>query len=291
MAFRLLIGALMIGSIYGLVGLGYSLIYKASGLMNFSQGDMLMLGAFVGLTFYKTAGLPFPIAMVLTFIVMFLVGFGIEKLIIRNLVSHNAPKIFIVLATIALSILFKNFAMLTWGSRLLRFPSIFGNLSSIKIAGIAFQPESILAVGASILCMIALHFFMTRTRFGTAMRSAAQDPLAARTCSIDVSLTTGMTWGLSAAIASLGGMLFGPVYGVSMSMGAQLGLKGFSSAVIGGYGNMYGAIVGGLILGFTETFASGYISSDFKDFISFGVLIIFLFLKPTGLFNERALQD
>ncbi len=288
---RLLIGALMVGSIYGLIGLGYSLIYSASGLMNFAQGDIFMIGAFVGLTFYRYLELPFFISLLLTIIIMFLFGFLLQKTIIQKLLFRKEGQgIFIVLATIAISIFLKNFAQITWGSRRLEFPSIFGT-SAFELGGVRVQPESFLVVGISLICMLALHMFMKKTKFGTAMRSAAQDPIAARACGIDVSLTTGITWGISSGIAAIGGMLYGPVYGVSITIGTIVGMRGFSGAVIGGYGNMYGAIIGGLLLGFIETFAAGLISSDFKDFIAFGVLMIFLFIKPTGLFNERALQD
>jgi branched-chain amino acid transport system permease protein len=292
MFIRFLVGALMVGSIYGLIGLGYSLIYRASGLMNFAQGDLFMLGAFIGLTFYRYLKFPFAVSLILTMAVMFLVGFLLEKGVIRRLLKREGrmQDIFIVLVTIAVSIFMKNFAQLTWGSRRLEFPPIFGR-ATIKIAGINIQPESFLVVIVSLICMLLLHLFMTKTKFGTAMRSAAQDPLAARSCGIDVSLTTGVTWGISAGVAAVGGILYGPVYGVFMAMGTTIGMRGFSGAVVGGYGNMYGAIVGGLMLGFIETFAAGLISSDFKDFIAFAVLMIFLFIKPTGIFNERALKD
>lgn len=289
MFIKLLIGALMIGSVYGLIALGYSIIYRASGLMNFAQGDLFMLGSFVGLTFYRYIGLPFAVSFLLTILVMFLVGMLLERAVIRKILKKSQGY-FIVLATIALSIFFKNLAMVIWGSRRVEFPSIL-SIGNLKLGEISVQPESLLVVIIAWTCMVLLHIFMTRTKFGTAMRSAAQDPLAARACGIDVSLTTGVTWGLSAAVASVGGMLYGPVYGVSMTIGATIGQRAFSSAVVGGYGNMYGAIAGGLLIGFVETFAAGYISSDFKDFIAFAVLMLFLFLKPTGLFNERALQD
>ncbi len=289
MFIKLLIGALMIGSVYGLIALGYSIIYRASGLMNFAQGDLFMLGSFVGLTFYRYIGLPFAVSFLLTILVMFLVGMLLERAVIRKILKKSQGY-FIVLATIALSIFFKNLAMVIWGSRRVEFPSIL-SIGNLKLGEISVQPESLLVVIIAWICMVLLHIFMTRTKFGTAMRSAAQDPLAARACGIDVSLTTGVTWGLSAAVASVGGMLYGPVYGVSMTIGATIGQRAFSSAVVGGYGNMYGAIAGGLLIGFVETFAAGYISSDFKDFIAFAVLMLFLFLKPTGLFNERALQD
>lgn len=289
MLFSLTVGALILGSIYGLIALGYSIIYRASGLMNFAQGELFMLGAFIGLTFYRYLQLPFLLSFVLTIIVMFLAGMLLERAVIRKILKKSNGE-FIVLATIALSVLFKNFAMLVWGSKRLEFPSLF-SVSSIEISGINIQPESILVVAATFIFMVLFWLFMNKTKFGTAMRSAAQDPLAARASGIDVSLTTGVTWGLSAAVSAIGGMLYGPVYGVTFGIGATIGMRGFAGAVIGGYGNMIGAVVGGLLLGFVETFAAGYIGSEYKDFVAYAVLILFMFLKPTGLFNERAIED
>lgn len=279
----------MIGSIYGLLGLGYSLIYRASGLMNFSQGDLFMVGAFVGMTFYRTLNLPFFLALLLTMVVMFFVGFFLEKLIIRQILRRSKSS-FIILATLAVSLLLKNGAAIIFGSNRQQFPSIFGTDVMINIGGVNIQPESLVVVGVALIAMVLLHLFMTKSSFGTAMRSAAQDPLAAQACGIDVSFTTGVTWGISSAVAAVGGILYGPVYGVSTAIGAVIGQRAFSSAVVGGYGNMYGAILGGLLIGFIETFAAGYISSEYKDFIAFAILLIFLFVKPTGLLNEPAVE-
>jgi len=289
MIFSLLVGALILGSIYGLIALGYSIIYRASGLMNFAQGELFMLGAFIGLTFYRYLQLPFFLSFILTIFIMFLMGILIERAMIRKILKRSSGE-FIVLATIALSILFKNMAMLIWGSKRIEFPSIV-NIGSIQMAGINIQPESILVVAVTIVFMFLFWLFMNKTKFGTAMRSAAQDPLAARACGIDVSLTTGVTWGLSAAVSAIGGMLYGPVYGVTFGIGSVIGIKGFAAAVVGGYGNMIGAVVGGLLLGFVETYAAGYIGSEYKDFVAYALLILFMFLKPTGLFNERAIED
>lgn len=285
-----IIGALMIGSIYALLALGYSLIYKASALMTFVHGDLFMLGAFVGLTLYGYLQIPFLLSLILTMIIMFIVGLFVEKFVIRILLHKKAPVIYVVLATIALSIILQNFAMLVWGSKMFYFPPIFG-VSQIKIGSFSIVPESLLGLVTAIICMVLLHIFMTKTRFGTSMRAAAQDPLAAKTMGINVSKTIGITWGISAALAGVAGVLFAPMYAVSMVMGSSPGLKGFAGAVIGGYGNMYGAIVGSLSLGLMETFVAGYISSAYKDFISFFILILVLVIKPTGIFNADVLED
>jgi branched-chain amino acid transport system permease protein len=287
---QILIGSIMIGSVYGLMALGYSLIYSASGLMTFVQGDLLMIGAFLGLTFYKSLGMPFIFAFLCTIVCMFIIGLLIERFIIRKLVGAGANIIFIVLATIALSIIFQNLAMVTWGSNVFQFPPIFKS-SVISIGKLKVVPELVMAIIIGIIIMIVLNLFMNRTRFGTSMRAAAQDPLAARTLSINVSLTTGVTWGIASALTGVAGMIIGPVYGVHTTMGVMIGLKGFAGAVIGGYGIMHGAIVGSMGLGIIETFTSGYISSTYKDVISFLILIVFLAIRPRGIFNAHVLDD
>jgi branched-chain amino acid transport system permease protein len=288
--FQVFVGAIAIGSIYGLVALGYSIIYSASGLMSFVQGELLMLGSFLGLTFYKYLKFPFWVALLLTMICMFLVGMIIEKYIIRNLQKSRTNTIFIVMATIALSIILKNFAMLVWGSNVFQFPPIFA-VSRIKFGKIWIQPESLMAIGIALFVMLVFHFFMTKSRLGTAMRAAAQDAMAAQTVHINVNMTTAFTWGIASMLTGIGGMLIGPIYGVSAQMGTMIGTKGFAGAVIGGYGNMYGAIVGSLMLGTIETFAAAYISSMYKNFISFFILIIFLVFIPRGLFKGKVYGD
>lgn len=286
----LLINGLIIGAIYGLIALGYSLIYRASGLMSFVQGDMITLGAYLGITFYKVLGLSIYTSLFLTFLCAFLFGILLEKGVIRVLLNKNVIPIYIVLATIAISYIIQNAAQAAYGSVTQWFPQVFGK-STLKIFGVTAQTEAWACLLVSVVLMVILHLFMTKTRFGTAMRGAAMDPIAAESCGINTSLSTGVTWGLSAGIASLAGMLLGPMYGVYTTLGATIGRKGFAGAVIGGYGNMYGAMIGGLILGLVETFVAGYWSGTYKNMIAYAVLLLFLFVKPTGIFNERAIQD
>lgn len=286
----LLISGLVLGGTYGLIALGYSLIYKASGLMSFVQGDIMTLGAYLGLTFFSILKLPFVVSVLLTVICAFLVGMLLERGVIRVLLNKNVLPIYVVLATIAISYIIQNGAQLTWGSLTLNFPSVF-SIKKVKLFGVNVRPEQILCTVASLVIMVLLHLFMTKTRFGTSLRAAAMDPMAAQSCGINVHLSTGITWGLSAGLAAVAGILVGPLYGVFILLGNQIGNKGFSGAVIGGYGNMYGAMVGGLLLGLIETFVTGYISSDYKNLIAYIILIVFLFVKPTGIFNERAIAD
>ena len=287
----LLVAGLCLGGIYGLVALGYSLIYKASGLMNFAMGDILTLGAFIGWTFAKKAGLPYFAALIITMVVMFFFGILLEKGVIRVILNRTSNAIFIVLATIAASYIIRNGSQFIWGTTQLNFPSIIKGFKGIQLGTYRLQVEPLVCIAFSICMMILLHFFMTKSRFGTAMRAAAQDPTAAKSCGINISLTTGITWGLASGIAAIGGILIGPLYGVYTMLGASIGRKCFASAVAGGYGNMYGAIVGGFIVGIAETMIAGYVSSMYKDMFVYLLLLIFLFVKPTGLFNEKTIQE
>jgi len=284
------LSGLVIGCIYALIALGFSLIYRASGLMNFSQGDILTIGAFVGYTFYAVLRLPFIVAFMLTIVFQVALGMLIERSVIRRLLGKNVDGIYIVLATIAVSYMLQNGAMLGWGTRIFYYPPIFSVLS-VRILNVNIQSEAAFCIVVSVVLMIALHIFVKYTAYGTAMRASAMDAKAAKACGVDPAMTTALTWGISAAIAGLGGMLIGPVYGIFLTLGAAIGRKGFAGAVIGGFGNMYGALLGGVLLGVIETVTSAYISSVYKDVVSYGLLMVFLFVKPTGIFNERAIVD
>jgi len=287
---NLIIGALMLGGVYGLVGMGYGLIYKASGLMTLAQGDMLMIGAFLGMTFYKYMGLPFVVSILLVMVIMFLLGMFIQRFMVTTLLAKGAQAVSIILCTVAISMILQNSAMFIWGSNTMNFPSIFG-VDTINFFGITMQPERLLCLGVGFVCMLALHFFMQKTKFGTSMRAAAQDPTAATALGINVPVTKGVAWGLASMLAGAVGVVVGPIYGVYTAMGALIGQKAFASAVVGGYGNMYGSIVGGMFFGFVETFVSAYWTSAYKDLISFGILIIVMVVMPTGLFREQVMED
>ncbi|WP_313128155.1 branched-chain amino acid ABC transporter permease [Anaerocolumna sp.] len=289
MIIRLIIGALMIGSVYGVVGIGYGLIYKASGLMSLAQGDMLMFGAFLGITFYKYLQLPFIVALLLTMIIMFLLGMFIERVMVTKLIEKGAQTVYIILCTISISMILQNSAMLTWGSNVLQFPAIF-NSASVKIFGVSVAPENLLVLGVGVIIMVTLQLFLTKTKFGISMRAAAQDEVAASALGINVPLTKGTAWGIASMLAGAIGVVVGPVFGVYMSMGAMIGQKAFAGAVVGGYGNMFGAIIGGVFFGFLETFVSAYLTSNYKDFITFGILIVVMIIMPKGIFNEEVME-
>ena len=290
MFIQLLIGAIMLGGIYGLLGLGYGIIYKTSGLLTFAQGEVLMIGAFLGYTFFKLFHMPFLVALLATVVIMFVFGFVFEKTIIRTILGGGGTPIHVVLATIGISIALQNLAALIWTSEIQQFPPIF-KVEYLEFGPVKVAPESISGIVVALASMVLLHLFMNYTKIGTAMRAAAQDSNAASVCGINVSFSKGLSWAISFALAGISGIIIGPVYGGYMLMGALIGLKGFAAAVIGGYGNMYGAILGGMIVGVIETMAAGYLSSSYKDFIAFFVFIVFLVIKPTGIFNEKIIES
>ena len=287
MFLSVLIGGLVLGCTYGILALGYSLIYQASGYMNFTQPNLLMLGAFIGLTLFEKMGLPYVVMLPLAMLIMAGFGMLMERGVIRVMINKKSKNIYIVLATIALATIIANAAMLIWDTRQHAFPNVFGRAATIPIGTAAVTYESILAIVLSVIAMVAVHFFLNRTKFGTGMRAAAQNKLAARAMGINVNLTVSVTYGIAAALACLGGILVSPALTVSMNLGNQLGIKGFASAVVGGYGHIYGAIVGGILLGLLETFVAYYISSVLKDFIVYAVMMIMIIVKPTGLFNAK----
>ena len=286
-----LVGGLVLGSTYGMLALGYSLIYRASGYMNFTQPDLLMIGAFLGLTFFRDASLPFFIALILTVVIMFFIGAAMERTAFRTLVKKDAKNIYIVLATIAFSIILQNAAMLIWDSRQHAMPPIFPPGTTLEIGAANVRPESILAIAISLCAMVLLSLFLQKTKFGTAMRATAQNKIAANVMGINVWLTISVSYGIAAALAGLGGLIVAPSLGVSMNLGSQLGFKSFAAAVIGGYGNMYGAVVGALIIGLVETFSAAYIGSVYKDFIVFALMVSVMIVRPNGLFNAKAYDN
>ena len=287
---QLLISALLSGSIYGLIALGYSLIYRASGIMNLAQGDLMCLGGFLGYTLFSVLKLPFLGSLVLTVVCCFIIGCILEKFVIRPIFKRSTTTSVIILATVAVSYIIQSLEIVGWGAAPLSMPS-FLKTSTVTIFGVIYQTESLLCIAIAIIFMLSIHFFMKKSRFGIAMRAAAMDPLAAGSCGINVNSTTRITWAISTTVAGLAGMMVGPLYGVTTTLGTAMSAKGFASAVVGGYGDMYGAILGGGVLAGLETFSAGYISSAMKQLIAYVTVLLILFVKPRGLMNAEAVQD
>jgi len=283
------LNGLPMGAIYALVALGYSLIYAAAGVLNWAQGDMVMLGAYLGFTLYQVVGLKFPVAMVLVMGAIAAVGVLIERWVLRPLRRRNSPPINVVIATLGVAIICRNAALAIWGPDAQPFAPPLGS-RTIEVGGLRLVPQDLLIVAVGVFLMLVLQYFLRYTREGKALRAVAQDRMAASLMGVHTERSDAVAFAASAALGAAAGILVAPLFFVTFSMGAGIGLKGFVAAVVGGLGNIPGAIAGGFALGVVEAAASGLISSGYRDAIAFAVLILVLWLKPSGLLSREVRQ-
>jgi len=274
---------LTVGSIYALVALGFTIIFNASGIVNFAQGEFVMLGALLAVSL-ATAGVPLALCLVLSVIVVPLIGCLLERLFIRPLAGR--PVLTPIIVTIGASIFMHGVAALLWGKDALPLAPLPGP-PTIVVGGAVLQGQSLWILGCGLLAMVALRLFFTRTQTGRAMRANAVNRQGALLVGINPGRIVMLSFGLSAGLGALAGVLVAPIITASYGMGTMLGLKGFAAAILGGLGSSPGAIVGGLLLGVLESFAAGFISSGYKDAVAFVILLLVLFLRPAGLFGAR----
>ena len=283
---RLLIAGVMSGGVYALVGLSFSFIYKGTNLINWAQGDWFMIGAFIGFTVLSVLGLPFWVAILATVVILFGLGFGLHRVLVSWMVERGAKLLDVLLATIGLSILLQNVAMLIWGTSVRSVPPLLDG--TLAFGAVIVPRQYLIILGVTVVAVATLYLFMQRTSFGTAMRAAADNPYAARVVGIPEHLVNATTWGIGAVVAGLAGVMVAPIFGAYFFLSLTVGIKGFAAAVVGGFGRPYGALAGGLILGVVETLGAAYISSAWKDGFAMAVLILFLLLRPHGLFRAEA---
>jgi branched-chain amino acid transport system permease protein len=271
------------GCIYALVGLGFILIYNATNGLNFAQGELVMLGAFV---FYAiiNAGAPYVAAALITIVVMAAVGFLFQRLFFYPL--RNRSFLAFIIATIGFSIAARNFALLVWGPNPLRVPSFFSS-DSVSIDKVVLAPEHLLIIAVTAIVLLLQYVLFFYTDLGRRLRASAQNAEVAQLMGIRVSRMIAVTFVISVMLAGLAGVLLGPIFLIDTDMGLNLILKAFIAVIIGGFGSVPGAVVGGLIVGLLEIFTAVFISSVYKDAIVFAVLIFFLVVFPQGLFGER----
>lgn len=292
MFISLVIAGLCLGCIYSLIGMGYSLVYKASGQVNFMQGQAVTLGGYIGFTFYRVLGIPFLPSMILCILLMFVFGILVQRGIIQTVEKRAAQPAMIIFTTTALGMLMQAAFPLVFGADQKPFGYLrFDGEEFVRILGTNVAYSSIFCLLIAIVLMIAMHLFLNKTKFGTAIRAAAMDPMAARSCGINVAFTTSAVWSLSCGIAAVTGMLVGPLYAIHWMIGSNLGNKGFSGSVTGGFGNMYGAIIGGILVGILETLIAAYLSSIYKDMFTYALLLVVLFIMPRGIMNEKSLGE
>ena len=284
-----LVNGLPIGAIYSLIALGYSLIYASSGVLNWAQGDMIMLGAYLGFSVIQYLKLGFVPAFFVSIALVGCVGFLIQLLILRPLRKRSSPAINVTIGTLGVAIISRNLALMIWGPNAQSIAPPTG-YKIYRFGTMVITGQDILVIVVAVLLMLSLHVFLRKSKEGKALRAVAQDRYAAALMGINTERSDGVAFMTSAALGAAAGLLVAPIFFVTFNMGATLGLKGFSAAVIGGLGSIPAAILGGLFLGVVESLASGQISSGYRDAITYTILILVLWLRPSGLFQRRISQ-
>ena len=292
--FQQLTNGLTIGSIYALVALGYTMVYGVLKLINFAHGDLFTIGAYLGLTLLTSMGLsehlgPFLGIIVLVLMVMGLLailGALLDRAAYRPL--RESPRLSAVVSALGASIFLQNTVMLIYGARSQAYPADIIPMTALEIFGLYIPVARILVLVVSFALMAALYLYIQKTRVGTAIRAAAIDQGAARLMGIDVNRVILYVFLIGPALGGAAGVMVGLLYGqIQFTMGWAFGLKAFTAAILGGIGNIPGAMVGGILLGVIEALGAQYISIAWKDAIAFGVLILILIVRPTGLLGER----
>ena len=281
-----LLSGLTVGAIYALVALGFSIIYNASNVINFAQGEFVMIGGMATVSLIAT-GLPLPLAALLAIAATTLVGLALAKFAVERVRGESVVTLIII--TIGASILLRGVAGLVWDKNLHALPAFSGD-RPIALGGATIVPQSLWVVGVTLVVVAALWWFFNRTLHGKAMLATSHNRLAAQLVGISVRRVLLVSFGLSAALGALAGILIAPITFTAWDVGVMLGLKGFAAAILGGLGSGPGAVLGGLALGLLEALSAGYVSSAYKDVIAFGIMLAVLVLMPGGLLGRRSAE-
>lgn len=275
-----------VGATYALAALGFSIIYNASGIINFAQGEFMMLGGMAA-AFLTAAGIPLPLAIALAVIIVALTGLIVEKLMIEP--ARDAEIVSIIIITIGISMILRGFVEVFLGKANHSLPH-FSSDKPLAALGATILPQSLWVLGVSTALVVALALFFARTRTGKSMLAASYNRLAAQLVGVNTNSVLLLSFVLSAVIGATGGILIAPIATTSYDSGLMLGLKGFVAATLGGLGNGFGAVFGGLFLGLFEALTAGYISSSYKDAAPFLLILIILVVRPQGLFGARQID-
>lgn len=280
----------MVGALYTLVALGFVLIYKSSNVINFAQGELVMMGGYIALNAILSYKISFFSALLLAMGIMAILGTGIERGILRPMTGR--PVVSIIMATIGLAAIFRGLAPMLWSAETRGFPEII-SAEPILLLGAAISKINIASAALAFICLIVFGLFFKFTRTGIAMRAVSDDPMASFTLGIDLRRILALVWAIAGLVSTLGGIIWGNILGVDVYL-AVVGLKVFPVVILGGLDSILGAVVGGFILGVMENLAAGYIDplvgGGAKDVVPFIFLVIVLMIRPFGLFGREIIE-
>ncbi len=279
MLLQLVVQGLATGAVYALVGLGFTLVFRTMNQVIFSQGHVFMAGAFLGYLIVSQLSLGPVVALVVVGGAGFIFGLLLDRLALRKL--HDAEHLNFVIATIGIGIILQNGIRIFYPEPV-KFPPVFGT-GLVEAGGVRITEPYFWVLGVTLALVVGLHLFFTYTRVGRGLRAVAADRVIASVMGVNVTRSITLTIAISTSVATIGGLLIGPIYYVSFDMGNMVGLKAFSAAILGGINSIPGTIIGGILLGVLENVSAGYISSSYKDAVAFAVLIVMLLVRPSGL--------
>ena len=283
LALQYLLSGVTKGSIYAVVGIGFNLIYSATGVLNFAQGEFVMLGGMLAVTLLAFA--PLPVAITGAVVVVALLGCLLEVVFFRKLRRHSVLHLIII--TIGLSIVIQDVALHVWDERVRSLPYFTGSeISSLSFLGASVSPQVLWVLGMVTGIVVLLQGFLKYSRPGRAMRACASNPEAAMLAGINIPTMRMLSFGLSAGLGALAGCVISPITMTQYDMGVPLAIKGFAAAILGGMGNPLGAVVGGLSVGVLESFSVSVLPAAYSDVTAFAVLLLVLFVRPHGLFGK-----
>jgi branched-chain amino acid transport system permease protein len=277
---QLLVTGVTVGSIYSLIALGYVTIYRTSRIVNMAQGSFVMFGGFFAYSLLSEIGLPYWLSAILAIVGVVVLSMLIYVVVLRPLVKISLVSI--ILATMALSILFENFSLLRWGGYGKSVPAFTGD-KALFIGKVAVFPQSLWVIGLMIVVLIGLYLLTSRTRIGKQMTATANDAGAAALSGVNTGRIILLAFGISAAIGALGGIAVAPINSTNYLSGGIYALSGFVAAILGGWGSSTGAVIGGLVLGIIQSLITGFMPAGYQDAIAFAILILVLYFRPGGL--------
>ena len=289
---QLVVNGVAVGAIYAVVALSFEIAYESTGVVNFATGQLVMIGALLGASTLAWSGARFGDSAVGSFAASYalvfagMAGVGLLFLVGVFLPLRRQPALTIIIGTVAIGISIQNVAQLVWGALPIRTGSPVGS-GTAQVAGAVVPLHALYVIAVAMALILAVYLLLYRSSLGSQFRALAQDAEAARLMGIRVNRLYALTWVLVCALAGAAGLLLGPMWFIDVGLGEGIGLKAFAAAIIGGFGSVPGAVVGGLLVGLTEIMGASYLSSAYKDAIVFAVMFLFLLVRPQGLFGER----